>query len=116
MATPSILAQIRRLRKDRGLSQVDMASSLHVALKTYQNIESGATRIDIDRLQHIADVLETDLASLMGIARSDGGTTQQTTQVKDLYLRIIREKEAYITQLEESVRFYREILRERMSS
>jgi len=116
MATPSILAQIKLLRKDRGLSQADMASALHVALKTYQNIESGATRIDLDRLQHIADVLRTDLASLMGITQPDPATAQQSSQVRDLYLRIIHEKEAYITQLEESIRFYREILRERLSS
>lgn len=92
-----------------------MASALHVALKTYQNIESGATRIDVDRLQHIADVLRTDLASLMGITQPDPATAQNS-QVRDLYLRIIHEKEAYITQLEESIRFYREILRERLSS
>lgn len=116
MAAQQILSQIKRLRRDRGLSQAEMASSLHVALKTYQNIEGGFTRIDIERLEQIAGILNSDLHSLMGMEEGEGRAVPQANQEKELYMKIIQEKEAYITQLEESVRFYREILRERMSS
>ncbi len=66
MAQLDILVNIKRLRKDRGLSQANMAEALHVALKTYQNIEAGVTRIDIDRLEQIAGVLDVDLHDLLG--------------------------------------------------
>ena len=116
MATQQILSQIKRLRKDRGFSQAEMAASLHVALKTYQNIERGFTRIDIELLEQISEVLDSELHSLMGMGEGAGKAAAATSREKELYRKIIQEKEIYITQLEESVRFYREILRERMSS
>ena len=107
-----ILGNIKRLRKGRGLSQADMAEALHMALKTYQNIEGGVTRIDIDRLEKIADVLETDLPELLSNEGSKVHADRLINEEKELYHKIILDKEAYIAQLEDSVRFYREILRE----
>ncbi len=112
MAPQQILSRIKRLRKDLSLSQADMAASLHIALKTYQNIESGITRIDIERLQQIAQVLSSDITQLLDIVEPERKTAKLTCEAKELYTQIIRDKEAYISQLEESVRFYREILRD----
>jgi len=116
MAQSDILGNIRRLRKERRLSQADMAEALHIALKTYQNIEGGITRIDIDRLTQIAEVLETGLPELLG---NEGETKMHIdrfiNEEKELYHKIILDKEAYIAQLEDSVRFYREILRENIA-
>jgi len=112
MAQSDILGNIRRLRKDRRQSQADMAEALHIALKTYQNIEGGITRIDIDRLEQIAEVLETELPELLGNGEAKGHIERFINEEKELYHKIILDKEAYIAQLEDSVRFYREILRE----
>ncbi|GGG81547.1 hypothetical protein GCM10007415_12770 [Parapedobacter pyrenivorans] len=114
MAQRDILAKIKQLRKGRGLSQANMAEALHVALKTYQNIEVGITRIDIDRLGQIADVLGVAPYDLLD--GSNKGNNEDLIRVmneeKVLYDKIITDKEAYIAQLEDSIRFYREILRE----
>lgn len=112
MAQPDILGKIKRLRKERGLSQTDMAAALHIALKTYQNIEGGVTRIDIDRLEQIAEVLDAGLNDLLGNGDTDEHISRFINEEKELYHKIIHDKEAYIAQLEDSIRFYREILRE----
>lgn len=113
MAHPDILAKIKRLRKERNLSQADMAEALHIALKTYQNIEGGITRIDIDRLGQIAGILEVGLHELLGRDESPADDIARfISEEKALYHKIIHDKEAYIAQLEDSIRFYREILRE----
>jgi len=115
MAQSDILGNIKRLRKERGLSQSDMAEALHIALKTYQNIEGGITRIDIDRLAQIADVLATELSGLLTGTVTKMPADRWVDEEKALYHKIILDKEAYIAQLEDSVRFYREILRENIA-
>lgn len=115
MVQSDILGNIKRLRKERGLSQTDMAEALHIALKTYQNIEGGITRIDIDRLEQIAAVLETGFSELLGNGEMKVQIDRFINEEKELYHKIIHDKEAYIAQLEDSVRFYREILRENIA-
>ena len=83
-----------------------MAEKLHTSLKTYQNIESGSTKIDIDRLEQIALILKTEVCWLL-----DDSSTYLPKE-KELYLKIIEDKENYIAHLEESLKFYRDIIRE----
>src|SRR5690606_12420229 len=112
MGQAATLEKIKGLRKARGLSQADMAQALHIALKTYQNIESGATRIDIERLGQIAAVLDTTLHDLVSAENATNGDAARfTAEEKALYDKIIHDKEAYIAQLEDSIRFYREMLK-----
>lgn len=112
MGQAATLEKIKGLRKARGLSQTDMAQALHIALKTYQNIESGATRIDIERLGQIAAVLDTTLHDLVSAENATNGDAARfTAEEKALYDKIIHDKEAYIAQLEDSIRFYREMLK-----
>ncbi|WP_262245123.1 helix-turn-helix domain-containing protein [Parapedobacter soli] len=113
MGQTTILAKIKRLRKDRGLSQAEMATALHIALKTYQNIEGSITRIDIDRLDQIAAVLDVTLATLVGAEKLPQEDVERfINEEKALYDKIIHDKEAYIARLEDNIRFYQEILKE----
>lgn len=112
MEQTTILGKIKRLRKERGLSQTEMANALHIALKTYQNIEGGITRIDIDRLDQIAKVLGVVLHELVEDEKATPEDSTLVSEEKALYHKIIHDKEAYIAQLEDSIRFYRELLKE----
>ncbi|MBE8714434.1 helix-turn-helix domain-containing protein [Sphingobacterium hungaricum] len=113
MNSTIILNKIRALRKQNKLSQTDMAENLFIALKTYQNIENGVTKIDIERLQNIAQILNTDIHDLLGNTEEKGiELTGLQSEEKDLYKQIIKEKETYIERLEESLKFYRNIIRE----
>ena len=60
---------IKRHREIKGLRQQDMADKLSMSLRSYQSLESGETKLDIERLERIAEVLETNMEELL---RSEG--------------------------------------------
>lgn len=74
---PPIQSAIKRRRKQLGLTQQDMSDKLHVSLKTWQNIESGETKLDLQRLNDIAGVLDTNVIDL--IESQDGIYIEQMT-------------------------------------
>ena len=56
---------IKELRQGRGLTQDELAEKLFVSRQTVSNYELGRTRPDIDMLEKLAQVLETDLNTLL---------------------------------------------------
>lgn len=60
---------IKRHREIKGLRQQDIADQLSMSLRSYQSLESGETKLDIERLERIAGVLETSMEELL---RQDG--------------------------------------------
>lgn len=60
---------IKKHREQKGLRQQDMADKLNMNIRSYQNLESGDTKLDLERLAQIADVLETPTEDLL---RQDG--------------------------------------------
>jgi transcriptional regulator with XRE-family HTH domain len=56
---------IKKHREWKGLRQQDLADKLSMNLRSYQNLESGATKLDLERLAQIADVLETTTEDLL---------------------------------------------------
>ncbi|WP_353182685.1 helix-turn-helix transcriptional regulator [Parapedobacter lycopersici] len=111
MEQSSILVRIKELRRHRGWSQSDMAERLNVALKTYQNLESGITRIDIERLGQVASILGVELIDLLGYQpKPEAYIDRFINEEKALYHKIIQDKEAYIKRLEENLKVYQDIL------
>jgi len=97
---------IKNQRKAKGLSQSAMAEKLHIVLKTYQNIENGITRIDIERLMQIAHLIDLDLHAFFEISKKDN-------EEKTLYKKLLTEKELYINKLENDIKFYQELIRKK---
>jgi transcriptional regulator with XRE-family HTH domain len=56
---------IKKRRELKGLRQQDMADKLCMNVRSYQNLESGNTRLDIERLEQIAGILETSIEDLL---------------------------------------------------
>jgi transcriptional regulator with XRE-family HTH domain len=56
---------IKKRREQKGLRQQDMAEKLNMTVRSYQNLESGSTRLDIERLEQVAGVLETPMEDLL---------------------------------------------------
>lgn len=56
---------IREARQGRGMTQDELAERLFVSRQTVSNYELGRTRPDIDMLERLAQVLETDLNTLL---------------------------------------------------
>jgi len=58
-------SKIRSKRIAKGLSQEVLASSLSISQSAYAKIEQGKTRIDIERLLKIAELLNEDVVNLL---------------------------------------------------
>jgi transcriptional regulator with XRE-family HTH domain len=56
---------IKRQREVKGLRQQDMAERLSMSLRSYQSLECGETKLDIERLERIATILETSMEDLL---------------------------------------------------
>jgi len=56
---------IKKHRELKGLRQQDMADKLSMNIRTYQNLENGETKLDLERLAQIAEILETSMEDLI---------------------------------------------------
>lgn len=61
----TIISIIKKLRRFRGITQEDMADKLFLSLRAYQKIESGQTKLDTERLEQIAAVLDISVSDLV---------------------------------------------------
>lgn len=61
----AIKENLKRIRNEKGLSQVDLANLLNMDRTTYSKLESGDTGISLHHIKNISDVLNTPLTSLI---------------------------------------------------
>ncbi|MEW6667768.1 MAG: helix-turn-helix domain-containing protein [Thermodesulfobacteriota bacterium] len=61
MADKQIGRRIKLFRKDRGISQIELAGKIGVSFQQVQKYEKGATRISVARLQDIAEAMGVDI-------------------------------------------------------
>ena len=57
---------LKALRKQKGMTQEELASRLHVVRQTVSKLEQGRSVPDADLLVRLAEVLETTVAVLLG--------------------------------------------------
>ncbi len=60
-----VAANIRKIREHRNYTQEYLAAKLRISQNAYSKIELGYTRITVDRLFHIADVLGVDATEII---------------------------------------------------
>lgn len=58
--------RLKQLRKERGLTQKEMAELLGLKLRAYQYYESGEHEPSLDNLVIVADTLQTSIDYLTG--------------------------------------------------
>ena len=61
----SIAYNIKTLRRERGLTQEQFAQALHVTRQTVSAWERGLSQPDLETLEKIAQVLETDISRVL---------------------------------------------------
>ena len=61
----NIVSNIRRIRDQKGYSQYSMATELGLTQAAYSRLESGESKLTIDRLQEIAKILDTDISAFL---------------------------------------------------
>jgi len=114
MKSTTIINNIKSKRKSLKLSQSQIAEKLHISLKAYQNIENGFTKMDIDRLDQLAQILDTNILHLICSPEELHKMQQeQRNEDRKLFEQIVKEKERYISLLEDSVRIFKKILNEK---
>lgn len=124
--------KIKKLREQSGLTQQEMADKLHLHLKTWQKIENGITKLDIERLQQIAEILGTTIEDLInvedsvyisevkdndvGFNNSSVTINHQSQEEKNLYERLIAEKDKIIADKDKDIIFLKGLLNNRNES
>ncbi|MDX1902717.1 MAG: helix-turn-helix domain-containing protein [Thermonemataceae bacterium] len=59
-------AKIREIRESKKLSQEYMAHQLGISTISYHKLETGKTQLTLERLQSIAQILDTNLTEILG--------------------------------------------------
>ena len=71
---------IKAIRKSKGLSQEELAIKLNVVRQTVSKWEKGISVPDVTLLEKLADVLDTDVSTLLGKTMEPGNDTTQTVE------------------------------------
>ncbi len=63
--TQTVAINIRKLREQRNYTQEYMAANLKISQNAYSKIELGYTKITVDRLFELADILRANVVDLL---------------------------------------------------
>ena len=78
---------IKTLRKNKGLTQEELAIRLKVVRQTVSKWEKGYSVPDAETLQKIADILEVDIKQLLGadieIEKSSNEVAEQLSRINE---------------------------------
>lgn len=93
---------IRGFRKNRGLTQEELAIRLNVVRQTVSKWEKGFSVPDADMLQKLADVLEVSVSQLLG-----GAPDPAPEQTEEIALQLARINEQLAVRNRRSKRIWR---------
>lgn len=65
MNTETILQNLKRLRKEKGVTQEEMANKLGISRVTYYSIESGKQELSIQKIDEIIKILDISIFDLI---------------------------------------------------
>ena len=71
---------LRSLRKKKGLTQEELAARLHIVRQTVSKWEKGLSVPDADLLVKLADILEVNVAELLGGTIHDNGDRNEIAE------------------------------------
>ena len=111
--------KLTELRKQKGLSQEQLACDLNISQSSISNYEAGVTNPDTEILKRISDYFQIPISNLFSdeslsfyTNENNGGNSGyminstlnvMSEKLIELYERIIREKDAQITSLERNL-------------
>lgn len=124
----SVLESIKEIRKKKGYSHEYMAHMLDLSQVAYTKLESNQTKLTVERLYKIAEILEVEIGELLDIQPSnqfnqtnkDSSTgylqqienfhqenKEQNEKIIALYEQRIEDKETVITELKNIIELLR---------
>ncbi|WP_394759205.1 helix-turn-helix domain-containing protein [Flavobacterium sp.] len=104
-----VIEKIKNIRKKKGYSHEYMAHQLNMSQPAYSKIENSETKLSVDRLFKISEILETPIEGFLDINpntiyhqnNNDNGTFIGHQEVENLY-QDNKEKTEKIAQLYEA--------------
>lgn len=112
---------IRRIREQKGFSQKYLADRLDISQASYARLKNEETKITVDRLLKIAEILETEILDFFNVMKS-GIQTQNnydssygyiqnlTIENKDMVQKIIDLYEIRLKEKDEQIAFLKSLL------
>ncbi len=105
---------IRKVRESKGFSQEYMANVLDISQASYARLENEDTKVTVDRLQKIAEILETSIIDFFDADKitiqnqnnydhSYGLIQNMTVESKEVYERLLQSKDDQITLLKKLI-------------
>lgn len=94
-----IQSKIRSIRKAQQRSQEEMAEKLGIAPSSYAKIERGAVKLNIDKLQQIAEIFNMDAVELLS---SDKGLVLLVNENGDYSANYYSSNDAVLAELEKA--------------
>ena len=95
IGTPEVAAigsRLRRLRKERGLTQAELARQIGIQQSDLSRMEQGEYRVSLDNLFKILAVFDLDLAEFFGDAEQKSRRQSQPLSRQDMkVLHLLRE-------------------------
>lgn len=98
-------ARIHRLRKDQGITQVQLAEQLGVSQQTITAYESGNRRVPISHLPRLAALLGASIESLIGQPAAAGkrGPTPKLQQQLERLQTLPKAKQRLVSEVLDSL-------------
>ena len=115
-----VINRIKEIRKEKGISHEAMAFDLGISQVAYSKIEKNETKLTLERLYKIANILESKVSNLLGLEiqkvyqqefKDNSNNYQEIQHLhqenKEVYHELIKAKDEQIKLLKEQVTFYK---------
>lgn len=89
MTPKDIIDLIKKVRKGKGLTQKDMASSLEISFAQYNNYETGRSEMTLSTFFRILDILEVGLKEFLS---SDLSVTKEDINELETLVQRLKDK------------------------
>lgn len=110
---------IRKYRELKGISQEYMALKLDITQASYAKLENSTTKINVERLFDISQLLETDIAEILEISKqpvfnqNNNTTANAFAHVEHLYQENKEVYEKLIAAKDEQITFLKKLLEDK---
>lgn len=118
MDNKSIINRIRTLRIERNFSQENMADELGITYGAYSKWENNKTRLNIDNLNRLADILKVPVEYILlgnsynKEAHQESTRTHQEEKPKGSTARRIYELELNLKKAQDEISYLRQLIKD----
>ncbi len=129
----TIIDRIKEQRKKKGFSHENMAHELNISQAAYSKIEKNETRLTVDRLFEIANILEVSVSELLegnasrtynqhqhefhdyslGVGHQEVENQNIYQENKEILDKLLITKDEIISKQQEEIGFLRSLLKEK---